>query len=314
MFVIYRKSAKKEGALATEILDKISSFFNRNLVPYETVHIGRSAAKTSRSLKHIDASKTIGITYGIPKYCRRDYGGTNAIFDHHAVHENLLVIERGFIKRDIYHSIGWNNMNGYAFFNNAKSPSDRWDKLGVDLKPWRTDGKKILITGQVPWDGNVQNLYTEEENKNWSSVVNAYLGWLNNLYKTLDGLGYGKNIIFRKHPAISGENSSLDIESRILIPREKWSSGLTLEEDLEDAKVLVTYNSNSAVNSVINGVPVVVFDQGSMAWPVAGKLIKNVKRVRTPKRVQWAYNLAYTQWSLEEIGNGEFLEHLRRDR
>jgi hypothetical protein len=48
----------------------------------------------------------------------------------------------------------------------------------------------------------------------------------------------------------------------------------------------------------------------SMAWPMASHNLR--EPVRTPDRSQWAYNLAYRQWTLEEIASGEFWETVRR--
>ena len=39
-------------------------------------------------------------------------------------------------------------------------PSDRWNKLNIDLKEWRknNDNNHIIICGQIPWDASNQHI------------------------------------------------------------------------------------------------------------------------------------------------------------
>jgi hypothetical protein len=85
-----------------------------------------------------------------------------------------------------------------------------------------------------------------------------------------------------------------------------------LTEDLKDAHCVVTWNSNSAVEAAILGKPVFAFDEGSMAWEIANKTLLDVDTPNYPDRKQWAHNLAYSQWTLSEIGNGEAWRHLTK--
>jgi hypothetical protein len=55
---------------------------------------------------------------------------------------------------------------------------------------------------------------------------------------------------------------------------------------------------------------VIAIDRGSMAWDMARHEI-TLKRI-TPNRDQWLYDLAYKQWTLEEIAAGEAWEHLKK--
>ena len=82
----------------------------------------------------------------------------------------------------------------------------------------------------------------------------------------------------------------------------------SLSEALGLAKMVVTYNSNSGVDAVLAGVPTVTYDEGAMAWDVTSH---NVGYLVTPERNEWCYRMAYTQWSPEEISNGEAWEHLK---
>jgi hypothetical protein len=85
-----------------------------------------------------------------------------------------------------------------------------------------------------------------------------------------------------------------------------------LEEDLKNAHCVVTWNSNSAVEAAIYGKPVFAFDEGSMVWEIANKSLLDLDTPKYPDRKQWANNLAYCQWTLEEIRNGDAWRHLSR--
>jgi hypothetical protein len=69
----------------------------------------------------------------------------------------------------------------------------------------------------------------------------------------------------------------------------------------------VTFNSNSAVDAVLAGVPAYVEDEGGMAFDVASHTVGEIHR---PDRAQWAHDLAYCQWTVDEMASGATWEHL----
>ena len=75
---------------------------------------------------------------------------------------DVVVLETGYIKRgdgpNNYFAVGLNGLNGRADFRNQRMPSDRFSKLGIKIKPWRTQGDYILLAGQVPWDASVDHI------------------------------------------------------------------------------------------------------------------------------------------------------------
>jgi hypothetical protein len=77
-----------------------------------------------------------------------------------------------------------------------------------------------------------------------------------------------------------------------------------LAEDLAEAALVVTYNSNSAVDAVLAGVPAIAVDRGSMAWDVTGHVLGEL-RLSVPYRAAWAHALAWKQWLPEEMASGD---------
>jgi hypothetical protein len=196
-----------------------------------------------------------------------------------------IIIERGYVLREDYNSFGWNYHAGRGDYCNENMPSDRWNKLGVNLKPWN-QGDVIIICGQVPWDTSVQHV-------NLSSWL---LETINTLREYTD-----RQIVFRPHPLAQ---SKLKPTACIEI------SDKSLADDMKRAYAVVTFNSTMGVDAIINGTPVFVSDEGSLAYSVANKSLENIENPKMPNREIWANNLAYTQWNWGEISSGEWWEHL----
>lgn len=195
-----------------------------------------------------------------------------------------LVFERGYVgDRFFWTSAGFDGLNGRADFCNQDMPGDRWEKhFAKYMRPWRgiLEGGDVLIASQVPGDASLRGLNIR--------------AWCMRVQRELQHRGIPSYI--RPHPASP-------------MGKLRTTYG-DLNTALHKARWVVTYNSNTSVNAVLEGIPTVVCDQGSMAWPVAGHVPTDPPPM--PDRTQWAYNLAYAQWSMEEIKRGDTWDHLKR--
>lgn len=203
--------------------------------------------------------------------------------------KDYLLMERGYVgDRFYWTSLGYNGLNGHGEFHNQHSPNDRWNKYFPDImKPWH-DGEYVLITGQVPGDASVKHL-----NVNYQTIAN-------NVRKHTN-----LPILFRKHPHRLTKN----------MPTPKGcitSPAKTVEEALAGAKVCVTANSNSGVDAIIAGTPVINLFKGSMFWNISEHDYSKINNPPHPDREQWRNNIAYAQWSPEEIKDGTAWEHLKQ--
>lgn len=71
---------------------------------------------------------------------------------------------------------------------------------------------------------------------------------------------------------------------------------------LKDAWCLVTYTSNASVDAIISGVPVIVLGDHpakELSWTW-----RQIESPVWPEREPWCWNLAYSQFTLEEIARG----------
>jgi len=203
-----------------------------------------------------------------------------------------VVLETGYVKRGAgeynYYAAGFNGLNRAADFKNQGMPSDRWEKLDMSLLPWLWEsyrtGTDIILCGQVPHDANVQNIRFQD----FLEVS------LREIRKYSD-----RKIIFRPHPMMR------------LPPIEdtEYSTG-PLAFDLNRAHALVVYNSNISVDAVIAGVPVFAGNDNTMAWDMCNKDIRFLENPEYPDRHQWAWDLAYSQWTPDEMREGLTWRHL----
>jgi hypothetical protein len=233
---------------------------------------------------HLDLAVVFGVgKKAVPYSMHRGH----VIAEQKLQEKNTVVLEKGYVKRDIYYAAGLNGLNGNADFNNEVSNSKRWEKLETTLQPWKVkhDGP-VLLCGQVPWDASVQHT----DHIAWCAQTVAWLHSMN------------FDVIFRPHPlALQATPSMLGT----------IQSNRSLAEDFKRCRSVVTFNSNTGVDALIAGVASFCADEGSMIHrytPTATSkaLIKNV----VMDRQQFAYDIAYAQWSKEEMEEGLAASHL----
>lgn len=197
-----------------------------------------------------------------------------------------MILERGYVgdRLGTWTSCSFDGLNGRADFRNAGMDSSRWDRLFAPyMEPWFDGGGDyVLVMGQVAGDAALAGVNID--------------AWAVQVLRKLDAARIPAR--FRPHPlGANGRTAAFP-----------QATG-TLAECLERARWVVTYNSNSGVDAVLAGVPTVAVDRGSMAWAVTGRL--PFAEPPTPDRTQWAAELAWTQWSMEEIRKGDAWDHLR---
>lgn len=241
----------------------------------------------------------IGFTWGIPCIYKSNTKNRMKI---HQMYRNkkrpLLVYEKGFLKREIYYSIGWNSIVGFGYYNNTNMPSDRFEKLNITLSPHqpKTTGN-ILICGQIPWDSQVQHLPN-------------YRKWVQQIVQQIRK-HTNRPIVYRPHPKQNPKNS----KAVLTLPNTIKSTKATLEEDFQEAFVVISYNSNSLVESLISGIPFFCFDRGSVVYDLANHDLTQIETPNFPddkSRYQKLCDIAYSQWNTTEIESGEFWQHIKK--
>lgn len=211
-------------------------------------------------------------------------------------YKDYLKAERAFFEdRYVWASYGFNGLNNRADFCNENMPSDRWEKHFNDgrMKEWNPKGDYILLCEQIRGDSSLIHY-----DANYTKIINDIRAHTD------------LPIHVKKHPRVR--------------PKTEWSyvkkgvkfldKTVPINEAINKCKVVVSVNSNVGVDATLAGKPTIALDKGSMVWNLAEK---NYDRINDDipeptNRMQWAYNMAYTQWLSDEVKNGETWEHLKK--
>lgn len=226
----------------------------------------------------------------------------------HLSNKRLLCLDSGVLNfqrnqradENVY-QLGWDKIKGLGVYYNTNSPSDRFDSLHIEVKPWRYDGNYTLMFGQVKYGVGSQHI----------NIVK----WQSEMINEIVEINPKEQIVIRSHPNCSDKPFQNKKQFRL-----KYTHGTTIANDLSRAKFTLSFSSHSIVESVIHGVPSFCFSELSMGHPLF--YVNNIqevfykfnnKQMPTHEEVmQWLYNLAYTQWSVSEISSGEAWHHLQQ--
>ena len=217
-----------------------------------------------------------------------------------------------------YYTLGWYHFMRDGKYGNENSPSDRWERIqkeqNITVKPWRggSKGSYILLILQKKSDSTLNSLYDNFE---------KYAQWVRVTCMQLRKTYPDVEIKIRPHiktGASSWHKTINEIEnvsvSTTWNKREQFEGGKGLQADLKDAMFVVSYNSNTLTQSVLEGIPSFAIDDNAMAAPVCVKwdYIKKPHKAKDIDRDQWLYDSAYTQWTIAEIRDGTAWKHLKK--
>ncbi len=162
-------------------------------------------------------------------------------------------------------------------------PTDRYEKhFKKEIKPWNK-GKKIIV---LPPTNAIANFFNAEK-------------WLDN---TMDVLRQNtdRQIDIREkpyNPIVAKDH----VGATVKIETATKHQG---EINWQDYHAMVTYNSNTLVASLENGVPVFCDPVNCAAAPISET---DFSKIETPKygdRIALFSSLAYNNWTLQEMANG----------
>ena len=191
-----------------------------------------------------------------------------------------------------YFNAGHDNAtNWYRITKNAHTNSkiteqkpNRYEQnFQQDIVPWQTTGTQVVVcppTGAIEWFFDTQQ-------------------WLDTTVGTLKQQTDREIVVRDKplNPQIKIENGFTQLDGFMKNKNQK-----PLEEDLNDAYCVVTYNSMVALKAVCQGIPVIC-DVNCAAYPMSGNL-HDIDNLNRPDREPWLWHLAHNQFTLEEMASG----------
>ena len=217
----------------------------------------------------------------------------------------VIILELGYLRRSSgaasltgYNQAGWGRIGWVPDF---ECPSDRLDKLELSIckerQPYKQSGGIhtptgcVLIAGQVGQDAQ-HNLSSTE-----------LCDWLARRYKQLimeDKSLATSPVVFRPHPNQDKTKLPDSVKHQRQLP-----SSMSVSNALDNARLLLTYNSTLGVDAMLRGTPVV-------SHPCAHYHHYAVENYET--RMGYLRRLAYSQWNFAEFESGEALEFLLKNK
>ena len=208
----------------------------------------------------------------------------------------VIVLEVGGIKRGTTWKVGLNGINKDAYFGNATRGSNRAERFGLELKPWRTEGEYILICGQ------------HDKSLQWEGMP-PMSQWVQ---KTITEIQQYTNrpIIFRPHPRCPLPHIEHEFKNVLRQdPRKLTGTYDDFDMKFDNIWATVSWSSNPGIHSIINGVPAFV-GPSSLAWNVANASLEDIENPHMGARQEWLEEYAHTEHTIDEIAQGIPLNHL----
>jgi len=203
--------------------------------------------------------------------------------------KDVLVIEVGGIKRNTTWKVGINGINRLANFGTKGNDDSRVNQLGIQLRPWRTQGDHILICLQHD---------KSEQWKNMPTLENYVLDTVQKIRQHTN-----RKIIIRSHPRCPLP-AQLRLDNVFYeIPKQIQKTYDDFDLNFHNAWAVVSWSSNPGIHAVMNGIPAFVGEQ-SLAYDVANHDFSTIEMPNMPDRTQWLNDYANTEWTTKEISQG----------
>jgi hypothetical protein len=153
----------------------------------------------------------------------------------------------------------------------------------LEIMPWRERGEHVALFAQM--GGHDLD-------------VTMSLHWPDDVVDRLTALTQ-RTIVYRPKP--ERPRYFLRLHEQVTMPD---FVGVPVEQFLENAWAAVVYNSKIAVEALRRGVPALYDGPNSIVGGLVPRGIENIEDPPRPEREQFFYDLAYAQWSAEEIATG----------
>lgn len=211
--------------------------------------------------------------------------------DYRAAGKPAVYIDLGYwgrVKNDGHHKIVVNGRHPTAYFQKVRHDNRRAKALGIALKPWRSEGRHILLAGMGSKASVIaEQMVFESFERETIKALRAHTD---------------RPIVYRPKPSCK---QSGEINGTVFSPGSQ-----PLGEVLKDCHAVVTHHSNVAVDALVEGVPAFCFH--GVAVPLS---LQDCARIETPitpdGREQWINDIAYTQWTWSEMAKGLPWRHLK---
>ncbi len=196
----------------------------------------------------------------------------------------VLVAENGYIGQDDagvqYYALALHGHNGSGTWPDGGP--ERFDALGIEVKPWRERGEHIVIRAQRGIGSSAMASPPQ-----WHVVASRDLMRLS-----------ARRQVMQEHPGKPACDAG--VAARII-------------ESLRGAHAMCIWSSAAGVRALVEGVPVLY---AAPHWICEGAAVRGVGNVEKPvmddvARLAALRRMAWAQWTIAEIATGEPFVRLR---
>ena len=214
-----------------------------------------------------------------------------------ALHTEFRVGVNGFL---------WDDANwGFEHIHTDRSKKV-FERNGYDPElPWKTDGDYILLCMQKVGDASLRGA--------------DIFSWTEQTVKEIRQ-HTERQIIVRPHPLYRKKTQHANCKETVCeYFNVQWQEAdvtqkgfVPIQKQLQNAWCTVTYSSGTGIDAVLNGIPNIACDTGSMVYDVSSTDIKQVEQPYRGDKKVWTNKIAHCQWSIEEFESGECWEHVSK--
>lgn len=189
-----------------------------------------------------------------------------------------------------YHKIAVNARHPTAYYRTPQHDSSRFARFGLPLRAWTGRGSHILLAGMGDKGARAEGYEPEA----WERWV------LSELRRYTD-----RPIVYRPKPSWKA--------ARPIEGTRFSSKAREVEQELAGAWAVVTHHSNVAIEAQLAGVP-------TFCWygVAAEQSLQDLSMIESPRRpddsrAAWCADIAWCQWSVEEMKAGAPWKFLREE-
>ena len=214
-----------------------------------------------------------------------------------AFHNEFRVGVNGFL---------WDDANwGFSHISSDRT-SKVFGRNGYDPNvPWRVEGEHILLCMQKVGDASMRGADVFEWTYDAVKQIRQHTD---------------RKIIIRPHPLYRKATKHKALQEKVLeVSDVVWQETdllkegfISVQDQLVKAWCTVTYTSGAGIDAILQGIPNIACDTGSMVYDVSSKKISEIENPFTGDKTKWANKISHCQWSLDEFESGECWEHVSK--
>lgn len=203
-----------------------------------------------------------------------------------------IVLEVGGIRRGETWKVGLNGINRDAYFGPSGNDDTRAKELEIVCKPWKDQGKYILICGQ------------HDKSLQWQDMP-TMSKWVMDTIDTVQKYS-DRPIVFRPHPRC--KLPTIEHQYKNVIrqePQRVYGTYDSFDMRFNNIWATISWSSNPGIHSIIEGIPAYV-GPSSLAYDAANNIdsLHTIENPHRPERQQWLNDYAWTEFTLNEIATG----------